>query len=182
MKKIMLSFGLMMLSVLAMAQETRYEKKNHTTVEDDSKENSDDVPDAYGIESNIEKVVVARMKYKTDLLEGLEKVVETHGIKNAVILSGIGSVRGYHIHQVINRTFPSQNGFVKDPTAPADLISTNGYIIDGRIHAHVTLANPDQSFGGHLESGTEVFTFAIITIGILSEDTDLSLVDRKHYR
>lgn len=182
MKKIMLCFGLLMLTTFVVAQETRYEKTNHTTIEDDTKQNSDDVPDAYGIASNFEKVIVARMKHKADLLGGLESVVEAHRIKNGVILSGIGSVRGYHIHQVINRTFPSKNAYVKDPTAPADLISTNGYIIDGRIHAHITLANPDKSFGGHLEPGTEVFTFAIITIGILRDDTDLSLVDRKHYR
>ena len=182
MKKIFLSFGILLLSSFAVAQETRYEKTNHTTVEDDGKANSDDVPDAYGIECNFEKVIVARMKHKADLLEGLERVVATHKIKNAVILSGIGSVRGYHIHQVINRTFPSKNAYVKDPTAPADLISTNGYIIDGRIHAHITLANPDKSFGGHLEPGTHVFTFAIITIGLLNDDIDLSLVDHKHYR
>lgn len=182
MKKTLLYFGCMMLLAAAMAQETRIDKTNVTTAEDDGKENSETVPKSYGIESNIEKVIVARMKYKTDLLAGLEDVVKEHDIKNAVILSGIGSVRGYHIHQVINRTFPSKNAYVKDPTAPADLIGTNGYIIDGRIHAHITLADPDKSFGGHLEPGTEVFTFAIITIGILSEDTDLSEVDRKHYR
>ncbi|MEQ8337430.1 MAG: DNA-binding protein [Cyclobacteriaceae bacterium] len=182
MKKTLLYFGCMMLLAAAMAQETRIDKTNATTAEDDGKENSETVPESYGIESNIEKVIVARMKYKTDLLAGLEDVVKEHDIKNAVILSGIGSVRGYHIHQVINRTFPSKNAYVKDPTAPADLIGTNGYIIDGRIHAHITLADPEKSFGGHLEPGTEVFTFAIITIGILSEDTDLSEVDRKHYR
>ena len=57
-----------------------------------------------------------------------------HKIKNAVILSGIGAVRGYHVHTVSNRTFPSKNVFIKDPTAPADLTSINGYVIDGRVH------------------------------------------------
>ena len=41
-------------------------------------------------------------------------MVKQEKIKNGVILSGIGSVRGYHIHQVGNRTFPSKNIFVKD--------------------------------------------------------------------
>ena len=158
------------------------EKTNNTTVQDDSKDNNDEVPAAYGIEVNFEKVIIARLKYKADMLAGLEEIVKSHDIKSGVILSGIGSVRGYHVHQVSNRTFPSKNIYVKNPTSPADLISTNGYIIDGRIHAHITLANPDKSFGGHLEPGTEIFTFAIITIGILSDDVDLSLVDRKHYR
>ena len=57
----------------------------------------------------------------------------------------------------------------------------NGYIIDGKIHAHMTMANPDKAFGGHLEPGTNVFTFAIVTIGVMN-DVDLSRVDDETYR
>ena len=72
--------------------------------------------------------------------------------------------------------------FVKDAAAPADLISMNGYVIEGKIHAHMTLATPDHAFGGHLEPGTSVFTFAIVTIGVLNDGVDLSRVDDKSYR
>jgi predicted DNA-binding protein with PD1-like motif len=58
----------------------------------------------------------------------------------------------------------------------------NGYIIDGRVHAHLTLSNPDKAFGGHLEHGTEVFTFAVVTVGVLKDGIDLSRVDDKTYR
>jgi predicted DNA-binding protein with PD1-like motif len=99
-----------------------------------------------------------------------------------VILSGAGSVRGYHVHQVSNRTFPSKNVFEKDTNAPADLISMNGYVIDGRVHAHMTLANADHAFGGHLEPDTRVFTFAIVTLGVLTDDVDLGRADDKSLR
>ena len=65
---------------------------------------------------------VLRFKYDVDLLAGMEKMVKQEKIRNAVVLSGAGSVRGYHIHQVSNREFPSKNMFVKNPTEPADLI------------------------------------------------------------
>lgn len=182
MKKLILSLGLILAVVQVMAQQTRIEKTNATTQEQDSKENSDEVPDAYAIKGSFDEILVVRLKYKADLLAGLDSIAKSHDIKNAVILSGIGSVRGYHIHQVNNRTFPSKNIYVQDPTAPADLISANGYIINGRVHAHVTLANPEKSFGGHLEYGTEIFTFGIFTIGILNDDVDLELVDQKHHR
>ena len=91
-------------------------------------------------------------------------------------------MRNYHIHQVSNRSFPSKNMYVKDPTAPADLIGMNGYVGGGRIHAHMTLANPDKAFGGHLEPGTSVFTYAIITLGVLGDDVDLSKIGDKAYR
>jgi predicted DNA-binding protein with PD1-like motif len=99
-----------------------------------------------------------------------------------VILAGAGSLRGYQVHQVSNRTFPSKNMFVKDPTAPADLIGMNGYVVNGKIHAHITMANPEKAFGGHLEPGTEVFTFAIVTVGVLPDDLDLTKLDDKTYR
>jgi predicted DNA-binding protein with PD1-like motif len=127
-------------------------------------------------------VLIFRFKYQADLLAGLEQMVKENKIRNAVILAGAGSVRNYQVHQVSNRTFPSKNMYVKDPTAPADIISMNGYIMNGRIHAHMTMANADKAFGGHLEPGTNVFTFAIVTVGVLPDSLDLTKLDDKSYR
>ncbi len=148
----------------------------------DSKPNSDAVPDAYAIDAKFDRMVILRFKYKADLLASMEKVIKDEGIKNAVILSAAGSVRNYHIHSVSNREFPSENIFTKDPSDPADLVSMNGYVIDGRIHAHMTLTNGRHAFGGHLEPETNVFTFAIVTLGVLSDDVDLGKIDDKTYR
>jgi predicted DNA-binding protein with PD1-like motif len=134
------------------------------------------------LKGQFERVLVLRFKYETDLLAGIERMVKEHNIRNAVILAGAGSVRNSHYHVVSNRTFPSKNIYVKDPSAPADIVSMNGYIIDGRIHAHLTMADPDKAFGGHLEPGTSVFTFAIVTVGVFGDDVDLSRVDDKTYR
>jgi predicted DNA-binding protein with PD1-like motif len=172
-----------LLACACMAQETRREITNASPKPaDDAKSNSPSVPDVYAVSTQFERVLVLRFKFDTDLLAGMEKMVKQEKIRNAVILSGAGSVRGYHVHQVSNRDFPSKNMFVKDPTGPADLIGMNGYIMDGRIHAHITLANPDKSFGGHLEPGTNVFTFAIVTLGIVKDGTDFSHLDDKAYR
>jgi uncharacterized protein len=172
---------LLVVAATLAAQETRTEVTKATTPADDSKANSDKVPDAYALSGNFSKVVVLRFKYQADLLAGIESMVKQEKIRNGVILAGAGSVRNYQIHSVSNRTFPSKNTYVKNPTAPADIISMNGYIIDGKIHAHMTMANPEKAFGGHLEPGTNVFTFAIVTIGVMN-DVDLSRVDDKTYR
>jgi len=125
---------------------------------------------------------VLRFKFDTDLLAGLEKMVKQEKIKNAVILSGFGSVRGYQVHQVSNREFPSKNMFVADPTKPADIIGMSGFVMGGKLHPHVSLAIPERSFGGHLEPGTKVFTFAVVTLGILPDNLDFSMLDEKNYR
>jgi predicted DNA-binding protein with PD1-like motif len=167
---------------LAAAQETRREITNATTPAEDAKPNSDKVPDAYAVTSQFQRVLIFRFKYQADLLAGMEKMVKENKVRNAVILSGAGSVRGYQVHQVSNRTMPSKNMYEKNPTGPADLISMNGYIINGKVHAHMTLANADKAFGGHLEPETEVFTFAIVTVGVLPDDLDLTKLDDKTYR
>lgn len=174
---------LITIATLLAGQETRREIVNPAeNAADDKKELSPSVPDVYAINGQFQRVTILRFKYKSDLLAGLEKMVKEEKIKNAVILSAAGSVTGYQVHQVSNRDFPSKNTFVKNPTAPADLIGMNGYVIDGKLHAHMTLANPDKAFGGHLEPGTTVFTFAIVTLGVLSDDVDLRRVDDKSYR
>jgi predicted DNA-binding protein with PD1-like motif len=167
---------------LASAQSTRTEVTNVTTPAEDSKPNSDAVPDVYALAGQFDRILVLRFKNHADLLAGLERMVKEHQVRNAVILSGIGSVKSYHYHTVSNRTFPSKNIFVKNPAGPADIVSLNGYVIDGRIHAHITLANPDKAFGGHLEAGTSVFTFAVVTLGVFKDGTDLNRVDDKNYR
>ena len=174
---------LLAIAGVLFAEETRREMVNPSPIPaGDSKPNSDSVPDVYPIYGHIGRVVIFRFKNDADLLAGMEKMIKTEKIKNAVILSAAGSLKGYHVHQISNREFPSRNVYVKDPTAPCDLISMNGYVINGRIHAHMTLATPDKAFGGHLEPGSTVFTFAIVTLGILEDGIDISKVDDKTYR
>ncbi|HWB00794.1 MAG TPA: DUF296 domain-containing protein, partial [Pirellulales bacterium] len=74
------------------------------------------------------------------------------------------------------------NIYTKDTDTPADIVSMNGAVIDGRVHAHLTLATAEGAIGGHLEPDTQVFTFAVITLAELSDDMDVSRFDDKTYR
>ncbi len=176
----------MTLPVLLSAQETR-KTVHHPATPADARPNSSAVPDGYAITGHFDRIVILRLKYKTDLLAGLKQMVKKENIQDGVILAGIGSVRGYHLHQVGNRTFPTTDIYEKDPTKPADLVGMNGYITNGLVHAHVTLALPDRAIAGHLEPGTEVFTFAIVTIGVMNEagaanKAGFTRLDNKNYR
>jgi len=180
--KILMLF--LLAATLALpAQETRREVVHASpNAADDARPNSDRVPDVYAISATVQRVVVLRFKFGTDLLAGLKTMVKDQKIRNALILSGFGSVRNFQVHQVSNRDLPSKDVFVKNPTAPADIISMSGVITEGRVHPHITLANAEKAFGGHLEPGTNVFTFAVITLGVLADDVDLSRVDEANNR
>lgn len=173
--------GLLMTSVL-FAQETRRTIVNPSpNPKDDTKPNSSAVPDAYALVGHFDKIVVVRLKNGANLLGGIRKVVQEQHIQNGVILSAIGSLRSYEVHQVSNRDLPTQDTFEKNPTQPADLVSMNGYVINGRVHAHMTLAMPGRVVAGHVEESNQVYTYAIVTIGVMS-DTNLDKIDDKTYR
>jgi len=150
---------------------------------EDARPNDPKVPDSYSLVGKFDRIVVIRAKFKTDLLTEMEKQVKEQHIKNAVILSGIGSVRGYRLHNVAGRDYPVPDMFFSDPNMPADFIAMNGYVNNGVIHAHVVLAlgdNKGTTVSGHLEKGTEVLTFGVVTLGVLN--TDLGRVDDATYR
>lgn len=140
-----------------------------------------EVPDVYTTYTSFDQMFVARLKHGKDILEGLNEIVENEGIRNAVIITGIGSVTNFHVHVVDNSTFPSENKFIRKDI-PADVTNLTGYVIDGRVHAHLTLSDEHKAIGGHLEPGTTVFTFCVVTIGILDEETNLARFDDKTLR
>lgn len=142
---------------------------------------NDSVPATMTIVTDIKRIVIIRLKYNTDILQGLKDAAEKEGIRNGVILSAIGSVTRYHVHSVDNSTFPTRNVFYQQEK-PMDILSASGYIIDGRVHAHITLSDGAVTVGGHLEPGTTVFTFCIITAGILNDEPSLQRVDDLTWR
>jgi predicted DNA-binding protein with PD1-like motif len=118
------------------------------------------------LESKIKELHIFRIEMGQDLLVTLQRVVQETGIRQGVILSGIGSLVTYHVHVVGAKRRPVPNIYMHG-SGSYDLLAMQGYIFDGRVHAHVTLSNPVEAIGGHLEPGCEVYTFAIIAIAEL---------------
>jgi predicted DNA-binding protein with PD1-like motif len=169
---------LLLLAALPLSAQTTHP----TPTPEDLRANDPKVPDAYAISGHFSRIVVMRMKYQTDLLHGMEKLVKEQNIRNGVILSGIGSLRGYKVHSVSSRDLPPSDTYLTNPEAPANLNGMNGYIVDGAIHAHIIMAVNDgrDTVSGHLEPGCEVLTFAIVTVGVL--DVSLGRVQEQNYR
>lgn len=182
MRRLISLLGLLAIMSVAAVQTTRAEAATPTTPAEDSKPATNAVPDVYALSGQFDRIVLLRFKSQTDLLDGLERMVKEQKIRNGVILSSIGSVRSWHYHTISKPGAPSQDVYVKNPEVPADILSMNGYVIDGRVHAHFTMADLDKAFGGHLVSGTAVHTFAVVTIGVFKDGIDLNRIDDRTYR
>ena len=122
--------------------------------------------DVHVVTTEFERIEIIRMRTGTDLLKGLNKAIETRKIKNAVILAGIGSVTDYHFHVVSDKNLPPGEEFPKASVAK-DLIAVQGYIFDGRVHAHITLSDENSVIGGHLEPGTKAPPVRLIDMAVL---------------
>ena len=81
-------------------------------------------PAVVSVPSEMKRVVLVRLKYNTDLLEGLRQAVKDEKITNAVILSGVGSVTRFHVHAVSNTTLPAKLAY-SEHAGPMDLIAVN---------------------------------------------------------
>ena len=111
-----------------------------------------------------------------DLLEGLQRAVTELGVRDGAFLGGIGSLTSYHVHVVSSTDLPPENAFMKGE-GPFDILAITGHVMGGRVHAHLTFSGTEKAMGGHLEPGSHVLTFAIVTLAELL-DTDLSRWDR----
>ena len=117
----------------------------------------------------IKDLVFVRLNPGDDLLEGIKKAVEKEGVKNAVIVQGVGSVISHSYHVVASSVNPPKNEFIKGDR-PADIVNINGYVVNGRVHAHIIFSDINIAYGGHLEPGVEVLTFAILTLAEADAD------------
>jgi uncharacterized protein len=119
---------------------------------------------------------VLRLDPGEDLLASLQQTVAELGVRDGVFLSGIGSLTSYHVHVVSSTDLPPTNAFIKGE-GPFDILTVTGHVMGGRIHAHLTFSDDEKAMGGHLEPGSHVLTFAIVTLAELL-DSDLAAFDR----
>ena len=126
--------------------------------------------------SRIGEIMVVRLNNGEDILLSLREAVAQHGIKHALILGAMGSVTSYHVHVVENDTMPPSDVFLKEER-PCDILSLNGVVMDGRVHAHISFSGTAETMGGHLEEGCQILSFGQVWL-VTAPDADLTNWDR----
>ena len=103
------------------------------------------------------------------LLESIQAAIQSQGIRNGAVISGIGTLKTCRMHFVEHTGFPPRDHiFVLNK--PLELLSVNGLIADGEPHLHIVVScGEDEVYGGHLEEGNEVLYLAEIAILAFNE-------------
>jgi hypothetical protein len=123
--------------------------------------------------ADIRRIIAVRLNPGDDILDGLNEAVHQEGVRNGVIINGLGSSAAHHYHVVASTTLPPAEAFPNAEEA-RDIVSFSGLIIGGRIHAHICFTDEARAEGGHLEPGTRALTFAIVVIADLGDDVDFA--------
>jgi hypothetical protein len=122
------------------------------------------------------RLTMVRLDPGEDLLAGIRTAVAQSGMTNGVIVTGAGSLSSYRVHVVETTNLPPGDVFFSGE-GPFDILTLNGLVIDGRVHAHITFANNEQALGGHVEEGCRVLTFAVVGLAE-TPDVDFANWDR----
>ncbi len=126
-------------------------------------------------ESKTTRIMYRRFQPGESLIEGLETLARTEGIREAITTSCIGSLSQLKLrnlcgHEVGAAEFQRH---VIDETL--ELVSAEGYVQplgDGgiRVHIHVAAARPSgEVVGGHCEDAT-CFTGAYMYLQVIEEE------------
>ena len=95
-------------------------------------------------------LIVARLNEGEDVLASIEAVAEREGAQTAIVVSGIGMIRGARLGYWDGGSYR-----IAEVEGPVELLSLHGSCIPGSVHLHAVVGMEDHStLGGHLLGGT----------------------------
>jgi len=130
----------------------------------------------------IDRIVMGKLRMNVDLLQGIEELVKTEGVRTGVILSGVGALKKstFRNLKVLPPDFKVENHhrlyLVLDQ--PMEIVSLTGWIATGEeggveVHAHFSASTVIEdrvvTLGGHLVPGTLTSIKVVIAIGVVEE-------------
>nr|PZN09595.1 MAG: DNA-binding protein [Caldicoprobacter oshimai] len=112
----------------------------------------------------IGRIFVLRLDQGDMVLESINELIVKEGIKDAVVVSGIGTLDRCTLHMVMTTGYPPVEHFERWEDKPLELASIDGIIADGKPHLHAVVSDREKAYAGHLENGCRVLYLAEIVI------------------
>ena len=110
------------------------------------------------------KVHTLRLDAGDYLLESIEQFIKDEDIKNAVVVSGIGTLDYCVLHMVMTTGYPAVEHFERWEDKPLELSSLSGVIADGHPHLHTVVSDHKVAFSGHVEPGCRILYLGEVVI------------------
>lgn len=127
----------------------------------------------------IGKIIVLNLKPGDLLLECIQTELKSSNVRNAVLVSALGSLCKLNYH-VIGAITPQPDDIFRSVEAPVELGVMQGMVLDGVPHIHLVASTPDgKTHIGHLEPGC-VVQYLIEMTFLEIEDMDLRRVPNQY--
>ena len=126
------------------------------------------------------EMILVRLDPGERLLEGLRDVIRAEGIRQGLVVSGIGTLSDCRLHQAIAGYPPNlmtRHQEYLELKGSYEIASIQGIIADGEPHLHITVCEGSQTIAGHLEDGCVVMGVAEVAM-LRSEGAPLRRVIR----
>jgi len=98
------------------------------------------------------------------ILESIKELIEREDVRDAIVISAIGTLDEYRMHYILTTDFPPENKFEHWKDKPLELVNISGIIANGEPHLHVVVSDSEKAYAGHLEEGCRVLYLAEIAI------------------
>jgi len=134
------------------------------------------------------RTFILRLNHGDCLLESIIGLIRKENLKDAVIVSAIGTLDKCKLHMVVTTGYPPVEHYEHWENKPLELSSIDGIIADGKPHLHVVVSDRERAYSGHLEEGCRVLYLAEIVIielksldltRVYDDDRIMKLVSRR---
>ncbi len=133
----------------------------------------------------IDRIVMGKLRMDVDLLDGIEELVRTEGIRTGLILSGVGALKKATFRNLkilpLDFKIEKQHRLYLELEQPMEIVSLTGWIAtradgEAEVHAHFSASTVIEdkvvTLGGHLIPGTLTSVKVVVAIGVV-EDTNI---------
>ncbi len=130
----------------------------------------------------IDRIVMGKLKMDIDLLEGIQELAQTEGVRTGVILSAVGALKKAAFRNL--KMLPPDLKIEKhhrlylEMEQPLEIVSLTGWMATREddnleVHAHFSASTVMEdkvvTLGGHLIPGVITSVKVVVVIGVIEE-------------
>jgi predicted DNA-binding protein with PD1-like motif len=112
----------------------------------------------------IGRTFVMRLDQGDYVLESIISLIQKEAIRDAVIVSAIGTLDRCKLHMVMTTGYPPMQHIESLDNRALELSSIDGVIANGVPHLHAVVSDSEKAYAGHLEEGCRVLYLAEIVV------------------
>jgi predicted DNA-binding protein with PD1-like motif len=101
------------------------------------------------------RIVVLNLERGDKLLESIRQALAELDVRDAVLISAIGTFSKVVFHRITTTDEVPQDEFIT-LEGPIELSAVDGMVVDGEPHLHMVFSDLENTYSGHLEDGSVI--------------------------